>query len=365
MAPDARRQLVAGVEDELALGGTRYRFVKLARAGSADVRTAPPEDPIARALLAWCQDTPAGQGPTLDAMLTPRVVSELHRALADRTGELVARGDVPRSWEDPGRLPWPELLHLIIACISAGASDPSVRRGGIATLVPRLARKLRHVVDDFSSTPALALRMLRPDDRPRSCRHYAPVLPLIFDAVRRAAGREEPVFALEVTGRPFLTSQLRHSWNWFVDVSRAEIVAIDLHTALKDRTAAQDVFSVWLDWMEMANVSAFLNGLFYRAGTQPGAAAVAVLAAMPRLIDPATPRGQSLLYRLAQQPGLHKRARARIVHELERRGFAAVIPAWRQDIERALANPSGRLLASLMFADAQLEMLDAIGLSTN
>jgi hypothetical protein len=359
-APDARCELVDRVEDQLLLGDTCYRFVRLDKAGAGDAVTSS-NGAAGRALFAWCRDRASSRGEGFDEMLTPRVAAELHRALTHRARELAARDEPRRDWKDPGALNWPLLLRSIIACIAAGASHRTAQREGISTLLGRLVDEVYHIIADLRPTPELALRMLRADDRPRLCRHHARVLAALFAAVLRAAGRDEPVFALEVTGRPYFSSPSGHCWNWFVDLARAQIVAIDLTGALANRSTDDDVFSTRLDWMAMNNVSAFLHFLFIEVW-RSGSAAV-VRDAMPQLIDPDTTRGQSLLYRLAQHEHLTTRARARIVHGLERRGFDA-ISDWRRVVEQVQVNPLLRAGARATFGDgtAQLQLLDAIGL---
>jgi len=123
-----------------------------------------------------------------------------------------------------------------------------------------------------------------------------------------------------------------------------------------------DVFVAQLDWMAINNVSAFLHGLFIQAWFERSAAVIRD--ALPQVIDPRTPRGQSLLYRLAQQMHLHPKARARVIDALERCGFAAAIPDWRAAIDRVPRNPVLRIgLRTTPGGDgaAQLELLDAIG----
>jgi hypothetical protein len=270
-ALDERRARVDEVENELVLGQTSYRFVRLDRAGK-DAGRASSVVEAERGFFASCQNTQLPSEP-LDEVLTPPVAAGLHRALARRVRALIERGELSHGWADPAQLAWPDLLRAIIACIAAGASDPTAFRFGIAT---RILRELRYII----------------------------------------AGRAR----------------------------------------------GKDLFGTQLDWMAMNNMSAFLHGLFIQAWF--GRIPAAIRDALPQLIDPGTPRGQSLLFRLAQPVHLHPKVRARVVDELDRRGFAAAIPDWRDAIDHVRQSPFLRAgLSTTSGGDgaAQHELLDAMG----
>jgi hypothetical protein len=168
------------------------------------------------------------------------------------------------------------------------------------------------------------------------CRHYTTALHGLFYAAKRAQGLHPQVYVLSLRGRADFSHFAGHAWNWYVDARKREIVALDLTGAdwLLDRGRADSILNRGFDGARWNNVSCFLATLFdgFGTATSPLHERREVVELVSALVDPATPRGQALLFRLAQQLTVSDAARLRIMERLRAEDFNQVFPGWRTEV---------------------------------
>jgi len=274
------------------------------------------------------------------------VADELWEQFCTRADRLADETGRPE-WRDPSRLPPWELLKLMGVAIAAGCTYAAGGLGDPDDDIPPWVQRVEAVRLILTSAAQVVLKDTRrlgwlvaqtlSRRRLRTlCRHYTAALHGLFYAAKRARGLHPQVYVLSIRGRADFSHFAGHAWNWYVDARKREIVALDLTGAdwLLDRGQADSILNRGFDGARWNNVSCFLSTLFDAFGTPPSPLHERreVIELVAALVDPATPRGQALLFRLAQQLTVSDAARSRIVDRLRAENFSQTFPGWRTEL---------------------------------